>query len=763
MSADNVEKLAEAIVFLDPDNPVELANILRRFETIGKTAGSAQMPKAALACNACCGILEKLILNEIKDKTKAIKTIEQTVSALQDVLCRQRPEDRVRFPEALGIEDGQQGWVDNEMPTEVEQSDELINSPDSAAEDNNGEPAEKKLVCHVAGDMELLSDFVVEAREHLSEVDCSLLELEKQPDDQEALNAVFRAFHTIKGVSGYLNLKPITDLSHETENLLSQARKGALNISRETIDLLFSAKDLATLLIDKVSDVLRTGEAEFAVSDALSGLLEKIRKASGAVEKEKKQKPKARQDENDSMPRLAEFLIKSGIVSEDDVTEALRLQSLSPEKLKLGEILVRQGKASAEDISKALRNQTSAAAKAQLAEPVKVDAARLDKLLETIGEIVITETMVSQAPEIRAIKSDQIVRRLHRLDKITRELQELATSLRMVPLRSTFRRMARLARDVAKKTGKEIDFILHGEDTEIDRNVVDRLGDPLIHLVRNAIDHGLEADAEERHVAGKPARGLVELRAFQKGGNVFINIADDGKGLNKEAILAKAADQGLLSPGETVRDDELFRLILLPGFSTAKKVTDVSGRGVGMDVVNKSIEALGGRIDIKSETGKGSLFSLCLPLTLSLLEGVVVRVGSQRYILPALSISRMLRPELSKTKTLFDKKKMISAGDAMRPLFRLCDLFNIPDAETAPEKSTVILVENGLNQAAFLVDEVLGRQQIVLKPLGGGIQGLPGISGGAIMPDGRVGLVLDAGDLIDIAKKESNINQTALA
>jgi len=321
----------------------------------------------------------------------------------------------------------------------------------------------------------------------------------------------------------------------------------------------------------------------------------------------------------------------------------------------------------------------------------------------------------------------------------------------MVPVRATFQKMARLVRDLAKKSGKPVRFVMTGEDTELDKTVVDKIGDPLVHMVRNAVDHGLEATPSERARVGKVETGQIELRAFHRGGNIYIEIQDDGRGLNRDAIIAKARERGLLKEGETLPDRELNNLIFNPGFSTAKKITDVSGRGVGMDVVKRNIEALRGQVEIRTEQGRGSTFSIRLPLTLAIIDGMVVRVGTERYIIPTLSIVRTIQPRPDELATVIRRGEMLTLQGQLIPLFRLNRLFNVDNARTKPEESLIVVVEDDRRQTGIMVDELLGQQQIVIKSLGEALRGTPGVAGGAVMPDGQIGLILDIAGLVRLA------------
>jgi two-component system chemotaxis sensor kinase CheA len=670
---------------------------------------------------------------------------------------------------------------------------------------------------YLEADPDLLNDFIIEARDHLDAADIHILTLETEPEESEALNAVFRAFHTIKGVAGFLALDEIGSLAHEAESLLDKARKGDLKLVGEAIDSTFDAVDSLKKLVGYVSRSLSTG-APLDTDPNLPALLRRIRGVSEGKAPVEAVRPAARAIDQ-PVPKLGQILVDGGQASMGDVESALERQKHPPEKKKLGEILVdtavasrkkiesvleeqrtdpqkrkigellvedgsisvveleaalekqqvepaperlgeilvKESDVSAKAVAQALRSQKPGSTAVQMKETLKVDADRLDRLVDTIGELVIAESMVSQSEEIRGITSPGFMRHLRQLDKITRELQEMGTSLRMIPVRSTFQKMARLVRDLSKKSDKLVDFRMSGEDTELDKTVVDRIGDPLVHMVRNAIDHGIESDPEVRVKAGKPRMGMVELRAFHKGGSIFIEIEDDGKGLDRDLIVKKAIERGLIKSDEGMTEREVFNLIFEPGFSTAKTVTDVSGRGVGMDVVRRNIDALRGQVEIRSEPGKGSIFTLRLPLTLAIIDGMVVRVGVERYIIPTLSVVRSIQPQKRDLTTVFGRGEMLTVQGELIPLFRLSRLFRIDGAEEDPTKALVVVVEDDGKHAGLVTDELLGQQQIVIKSLGEAMRNAPGLAGGAIMPDGKVGLILDVGGLVRLAHSRDNL------
>jgi two-component system chemotaxis sensor kinase CheA len=379
-----------------------------------------------------------------------------------------------------------------------------------------------------------------------------------------------------------------------------------------------------------------------------------------------------------------------------------------------------------------------------------VSTQRLDRLIDMVGELVIAHSMVAQDQLVVNGNHHELVKKISHTSKIVRELQDISMSMRMVPLKATFNKMARLVRDLARKVGKNVHFITEGEDTEIDRNLVDIINDPLVHMVRNAVDHGIETP-EVRKKQGKPEYGTVTLSAYHSAGNVVVEIKDDGKGLDRGMIVEKACEKGLIDEGSSLSDREVFNLIFEPGFSTAEIVTDVSGRGVGMDVVKKNIESLRGQAEIRSETGKGSVFKMSLPLTLAIIDGMVVRVGPETYVIPTVSIVRSIRPAPGDISTVHHQGRMLSLQGKLIPLFRLASLYQIEIAAQDQNQALVVVVEDEECQAGFLIDELIGRQQVVIKTLGETMRDIPGISGGAILPNGRVGLILDVGGLVKFA------------
>ena len=457
--------------------------------------------------------------------------------------------------------------------------------------------------------------------------------------------------------------------------------------------------------------------------------------------------------------KIGEILVESGFVNENDVERALEEQISGESDKKLGELLYQETEASAKEIAQTLRNQKTGIMKTsgyRVSEVLRIDAERLDKLVDRIGELVIIESMVSQTLKDNTNQFSGMNTHMRQLDKITRELQEMSTSLRMVSLRSTFQKMARLVRDLAKKSDKSVEFVMSGEDTELDKTMVETISDPLVHMFRNAVDHGLEKTPEDRLKAGKPAKGRIELKAYHKGGNILIEVTDDGRGMDPEYILAKAVKQGIIPENSNLSNKEILGLIFTPGFSSADVVTDVSGRGIGMDVVKRNIDSLRGKIDIESEKGKGSKFIISLPLTLAIIDGMLIGAGDEKYIIPSMSIIRVFKFKEDNIVKFFDKGEMIKEGEKYIPLIRLKNVFNIKNSGDSITDSIIIIVKYEDSYLAIFTDNLIGLQQVVIKSLGKNFGDIFSISGSAILPDGSVGLILNIEGLLKSVNTSSN-------
>lgn len=452
---------------------------------------------------------------------------------------------------------------------------------------------------------------------------------------------------------------------------------------------------------------------------------------------------------------LGEILVETGVVSRETLDHALAQQK------RVGEILIEQHAVTPQQIEQALQKQKQRESVAQSKKTdtgsIRVDTDKIDKLINLVGELVITQSMLSDlGSRFEMRQMPVLLERMAQLERNTREIQERVMSIRMLPIGTAFARFPRLVRDLSAKAGKKIQLVLSGEETELDKTVIESIGDPLTHLVRNSADHGLELP-EERLDNNKPELGIIRLNAYHEGGNICITVEDDGRGLNREKILAKAVKQGLIADGEKISDDQIWALIFKPGFSTAEKVTDVSGRGVGMDVVKRNIDSLGGTISIKTTQGKGTTFILKLPLTLAIIEGMTVRVGQETYIVPLLSILESIQPKRESMKTIIDKGELIDVRGTYLPVVRLYEVFSLQPEHTDPAKCILLILETEGERVAVMVDEILGQQQVVIKSMEQNFRKVEGVAGATILGDGTVGFILDVRGLLEIARREQAV------
>jgi two-component system chemotaxis sensor kinase CheA len=561
----------------------------------------------------------------------------------------------------------------------------------------------------LAQDPELVSDFIMESREHLTNIESQLLALEQSPDDLEPVHTIFRGFHTIKGLSGFLEVFSMQAVAHEVETLLDLARNGRLKVTPAVIDGVLAGADYLSIEIHRVEAELK-GAAGTAPADN-AALLKSIRALiRPAGESGGEHGPTPPGDDLRNMSRAVTAPDAAAQESETSV----------PEK----------------------KPERKSAAAGPETRAVKVDTGKLDYLVDMMGEMVIAESMVRHNPALAGISNPSLMRSLAQLGRITNEVQKSGMSMRMVPVGQLFQKMARLVRDLSRKNGKQVELETAGEDTELDRNIVEELADPLMHMVRNALDHGIET-LEGRREAGKDPKARVTLGASHQAGHILIQVSDDGRGLNKDRIVAKAIEKNLIESAEHLSDTEIFNLIFEPGFSTAEQVTDISGRGVGMDVVRKKIQQLRGRVEIQSTPGRGTTFLMKLPLTLAIIEGLVVGVGKQRYIVPVFAVKEMLRPTAETIFTVENRKEMALVRERLFPVIRLYQRFHVDPGSEDYTRSVLIIAESEGKDFGLLVDEVIGKQEVVIKSLGESLKDIAGVAGGAILGDGRVGLILD--------------------
>ncbi len=728
LSQVSIDDAAALLVFLESDD-IEALNRLKEM-LLAIMSDRSFSPAFEGKLQETLALTETLLAKEVSDPNETINAIGALLDEAVTLLAMDESQDApATIPE-----------------TDTERPETASSEPPPVPEETDSkEKAEgPKAPVHPTSlpkdaDFDLLSEFVTESGDLISDAEEALLTLETDPEDEEAVGMVFRAFHTVKGVSAFLELNTISEMAHLAESLLSRVRDKEIRYGGGYADLALRSLDMIKQMVLDVQEAL--GGAPLSHPQGYEDLVELLRDPEGAGISDETG------IEDTQAPRIGDILVASGKAKREEVEALAEEASGKP----IGVEMVKKNAAKVSDVANALRTQDKIRGKKAFESSVKVSTSRLDRLIDMVGELVIAHSMVAQDGVVVSGEQHQLQKKVNQTGKIVRELQDLGMSMRMIPLKGTFKKMARLVRDVSRKVGKNVSLVTRGEDTEIDRNMVDVINDPLMHMVRNSLDHGIEP-AEVRETAGKSAAGTVTLSAYHAAGSVVVEIEDDGKGISREAILKKAIERGLMTDGAALNDREVFNLIFEPGFSTAEKVTDVSGRGVGMDVVKKNIESIRGQVEIQSEMGKGSVFKMRLPLTLAIIDGMALRVNQEAYIIPTGSIVRSIKPEPEAISSVLQKGQMVSLRGDLIPVFRLHDLFSIESDEVDPDHQLIVVVEDdNKRQVGLIIDELIGRQQIVIKPLGDAMRDIPGISGGAIMPNGQVGLILDVGGIMQLA------------
>jgi two-component system chemotaxis sensor kinase CheA len=568
----------------------------------------------------------------------------------------------------------------------------------------------------LAQDPELVGDFVLESREHLAAIESQLLTLEGDPGAAEALNSVFRGFHTIKGLAGFLELWDVQKLAHETETVLDRARSSQWSLTPSDIDVILESADYLRRWLTHLESTLQNQPSEQPPPN--EPLILRIRALTA--------------DTSEPERRAAGLVEMAAAVQSEAAAEAPSLTAAEA-----------PSPAAAEPAQH--KNETMT---------VKVNTAKLDYLVDMAGEMVIAESLVRHDSELGTVKSQALQRKMAQMTRITAELQKTAMAMRLVPIGPLFRRMSRLVRDLSRQFGKQVQMETGGDEIELDRTIVEELSDPLMHMVRNAMDHGIEPP-QERQAGGKNPTARLLLKAQHRAGQVVIEITDDGRGLDAVKIKAKAVQKGLASAEKELSESEIYNLIFEPGFTTAARVTNVSGRGVGMDVVRRHIEKLRGRIEIRSSVGQGATFLLKLPLTLAIIDGLVVGVGIERYIVPLFAVREMFRPTAETIWTVQQRSEMALVRGSLLPVLRLYRRFNVKPRSQDPCESVLVVAEVEGTCYCLLVDDLIGKQEVVIKSLGEAFRSVTGVAGGAILGDGRVGLILDLERLLKDGEHET--------
>lgn len=642
-------------------------------------------------------------------------------------------------------------------------------------------------------------DFAAETREMLESMELDLVRIGRGERDPELLNSLFRSAHTIKGTSGMYDFGAIAEFVHSLENVLDRVRGGRIELTDTLIAAVLRCKDH---LLDRMKsyeegryesdDLLAEGsEAVALLLEAAGEEAPKQQKKQEAVVGERASelwkihlrcKPNLLANGLDPYPFLR-YLTEKGQIEELAVDDSLLpgLTDLDPQRAYLGfnivyrstlnhkqivdafefaahdveltvEPLIAIGHASGEAVREQKTAKSAPAAKTQVADQkaakaktkrsMRVDADKLDLVVDRVGEAVVIASAIHQMA--LNLKDEYLEELSHRMSRLLTEIRTNSLKLRMVPVETVFARFSRVVYEMGLQLGKPVQLVLHGGETELDKNLIDHLADPLTHMVRNAIDHGIESSPEERVRAGKPREATITLSASHRAGEIIIEVSDDGHGINPDAVLRRAIERGLYNEGDPIREDQIYRFIFEPGFSTAKEVTELSGRGVGLDVVRKNVEGLRGRIEVESERGKGTMFRIILPLTLANIDGFLLRVGNNQYAIPLDMVNECM--EFRAEDFVVGEQNFIRVRGKVIPFINMNELFGEPEEKGS--RRNLVIVHAGSLQAGLVVDDLLGRMHSVIKPLGELFEETKGLSGFAVMGDGSVAMILDTGTLL---------------
>ncbi|MCL4510562.1 MAG: chemotaxis protein CheA [Bacteroidetes bacterium] len=595
-----------------------------------------------------------------------------------------------------------------------------------------------------SGDMvEIVDSFIVETNEIFEKLDNEILELEKRPEDKELVNSIFRAVHTVKGTSGFLSFEQMSILAHRFEDVLNKLRRDELKFQSAMMDVMFEAFDLMKVLLKQVVDhdiqeidlaptIKKLESLSSGVIPEKAGAEVKAQKAESTAPAET---TTAHEGKPQANPQTEDKTETPGVEPKDAAHQDTASGSQQP-------------------------SQTQKADKTT-DTTIRVDVSRLDHLMNLVGELVLGRNRLSQIvisagdEEEREDFARQLNETSTQIDFITTELQTAVMKTRMVQIGKVFNRFPRLVRDIAREFSKEIDLVIEGEETELDKSIIEEISDPLVHLIRNAADHGVESP-DEREKLGKPRRGTVYLSAGHEGNHIIIEIQDDGAGIDPERLKVKALEKGLITQEEAheMKTEDAYSLIFIPGFSTAQRVSSVSGRGVGMDVVKTNITKLNGIIAVESAVGKGTKFTLKLPLTLAIIQGLLVGVGSETFAVPLSSVLEVVHTPKNEVSTVHGRE-VIRLRETVLPLVDISEILDVPGRDEASRSFYTVVVGVANHKFGIVVDRLVGQKEIVIKPLGAYLKNIPGIAGSTILGDGRVIMILDAGELLRLVQKKN--------
>ncbi|WP_033916279.1 hybrid sensor histidine kinase/response regulator [Campylobacter sputorum] len=616
---------------------------------------------------------------------------------------------------------------------------------------------------------EILEDFLVEAFELVEQIDHDLVELEANPEDLELLNRIFRVAHTVKGSSSFLNFDVLTRLTHHMEDVLNKARRSELKITPDVMDVVLESVDDMKNLLGSIRDNGNDTAIGLDITDVCSRL-DQISGGDGSAPvppKKEEEKPKEEEKVEEPVKEEPEEEVDVNSLSESEVeAEIERLLKVRKEEDKARRAQKKDNSALAPKPKPAPKTENkdsdskvvAASSSTQMEQTIRVEVKRLDNLMSLIGELVLGKNRLIKIYEDVSERYDgeQFLEELNQvvaaLSIVTTDIQLAVMKTRMLPIAKVFNKFPRMVRDLSRDLNKQIDLEISGEETELDKSIVEVIGDPLVHIIRNSCDHGIESP-EARLAVGKPEKGVIQLKAYSEGNNIVVEIADDGKGMDPDVLKAKCMEKGLITEREAdaMSNKEAFGLIFKPGFSTAAQVTNVSGRGVGMDVVKTNIEKLNGIIDIDSEFGRGTVLKLKIPLTLAIIQSLLVGSQEETYALPLASVLETVRVPLDDIYTI-EGKNVLRLRDEVISLVRLSDLFNVKKVFDGGEQTYVVVIGVVESKIGIIVDNLIGQEEVVIKSLGNYLQNIKGIAGATIRGDGKVTLIVDVGTIMDMAK-----------
>ena len=633
---------------------------------------------------------------------------------------------------------------------------------------------------------EIMEDFLIEAFELIEQIDHDLVELEANPEDLELLNRIFRVAHTVKGSSSFLNFDVLTELTHHMEDVLNKARKGELKITPDIMDVVLESVDMMKGLLESIRDNGSDAAAGIDIKNICASLTQisegeapsaapEAPAAAPAPEPVKEPEPAAPAEEaapevsDAELSKLSDSEVEAEIErllkvrkAEDQARRASKgIAPKSPEEIAPAASAApapapKPAPSRERDADKKVPAASSGAVAQE--QTIRVEVKRLDHLMNLIGELVLGKNRLLKIYDDveERYEGEKFLEELNQvvssLSLVTTDIQLAVMKTRMLPIAKVFNKFPRMIRDLSRDLGKQIDLEISGEETELDKSIVEEIGDPLVHIIRNSCDHGIE-DPETRKAMGKPEKGLVQLKAYNEGNHIVVEIVDDGKGLDADMLKSKSIEKGIITEREAdaMSEKEAFGLIFKPGFSTAAKVTNVSGRGVGMDVVKTNIEKLNGIIDIESEVGKGTVMKLKIPLTLAIIQSLLVGTQEEFYAIPLASVLETVRVPIDDIYTI-DGKNVLRLRDEVLSLVRLSDVFGVNKVFDGGDQTYVVIIGVAEAKLGIIVDTLVGQEEIVIKSMGDYLQNIPGIAGATIRGDGRVTLIIDVGAMMEMAK-----------